>query len=33
VYTAAELVLAGAASVHEMLWARGNYGTVNEIHP
>jgi hypothetical protein len=33
VYTAAELVLAGAASVHEVLWARGTYGTVNEIHP
>jgi hypothetical protein len=33
VYTAAELVLAGAASVQEMLWSRGTYGTVNEIHP
>jgi hypothetical protein len=33
VYTAAELVLAGAASVHEMLWSRANHGIVNEIHP
>jgi hypothetical protein len=33
VYTAAELVLAGAASVHEMLWARGTYGIVNNITP
>ena len=32
-YSAAELVLAGAASVHEMLWSRGAYGTVNETHP
>lgn len=33
VYTAAELVLAGAASVHEVLWSRGTYGIVNAIHP
>jgi hypothetical protein len=33
VYTAAELVLAGAALVHAVLWSRGNYGIVNEIHP
>jgi len=33
VYTAAELVLAGAASVQAALWSRGNYGIVNEIHP
>lgn len=33
IYTAAELVLAGAASVQAALWSRGNYGIVNAIHP
>ena len=32
-YSAAELVLAGAAAVHEMLWSRSNHGIVNEANP
>jgi len=32
-YSAAELVLAGAASVHEMLWSRANHGIINEVNP
>ena len=32
-YSAAEVVLAGAASVHEMLWTRSNHGIVNESNP
>lgn len=32
-YTAAELVLAGAASVHELLWSRANHGIVNAANP
>ena len=32
-YSAAELVLAGAAAVHKMLWIRANHGIVNEVNP
>ena len=32
-YSAAELVLAGAAAVHEMLWNRANHGIINEVNP
>jgi hypothetical protein len=32
VYTAAELVLAGAALVHAVLWSRANHGIVNDIN-